>query len=291
LNEINGRVIFVADNLNISKLQILSNLPHLRTTSTFDDVLLKHQRESIEQLESLGTASFIDHTKLAAESTSEDIRNLCVEATTNSFAAVCVNGTRVDQVVREVKNTPVKVAAVVGFPLGASSSQSKRDEANDYYKKGVDEIDYVIDVGRIKDKDYKYVLANLMEIVSDAKKIESRRITVNVILECCLLTREEIIDASILCAVAGVDYVKTSTGFGKPIPSKNVSGATVEDVKIMKQTVGSKIKVKASGGVSDKDTLLKMILSGASRIGTSAGVKLVLTPEQAKNLIPNENDY
>jgi len=288
--DILGRIHYVAKKLGLSSLHVKSVMQHMFSEQTFKSVLNDHNTESQEQLQTQGTCSFIDHTKLSPEATASDISKLCSEAITNNFAAVCVNGTRVDQAVNELKGTSVAKAAVVGFPLGANSSQSKVQEVKDYINKGVDEIDYVIDVGRLKDGDYKYILPNLIEIQNLCKE---KKVLFKVIIEICLLTRDEIIDACILCRLADVDYVKTSTGMGKPVPPNKNSGADPEIVRLMKQTVGKKTKVKASGGISDPETMGRMIQNGASRIGTSSGVKLNLTPDQARTLFPenNENNY
>jgi len=231
-----------------------------------------------------GSAAFIDHTVLAATTTSAQIKTLCDEALANNFAAVCVNGGRVPQAVEALANSNVKVAAVVGFPLGASSPNSKINETFEYLARGATEIDYVIDIGRIKDRDYKHIFSNLIEIQENVRAFDMAALQrkndlpkVKVILECALLTREEIIDASILCALARVDYVKTSTGF-------STHGALEEHVRLMKQTVGNDISVKAAGGVRDKQALISMIYQGASRIGTSSGLKLIVSPTEAKEL-------
>jgi len=290
-NFINDEIDFIAESLGISKLHIYSHLPHLKSQEAFKEVLLQHQKESSELFQASSSSGFVDHTKLSPEATSADIKKLCDEAKKHSFAAVCVNGGRVEQAVQELKGTNIAVAAVVGFPLGATSSKAKLEETKDLVSKGATEIDYVIDIGRIKDKDYKYILASIYEIVSFGK---TRNVKVKVILETCLLTQQEIVHASILCVLGGAHYVKTSTGMGKPIPPKSVSGAVAEDVKLMKLTVGRNTKVKASGGISDPETFSKMVNNGAFRIGTSNGVKLGLTSEQARELFPNdrnENNY
>jgi len=227
-----------------------------------------------------GSGPFIDHTILAANVTSPQIDTLCKEAKENKFKAVCVEGTRVPQAFDILKDTDILVAAVVGFPLGASSTETKSFEAFQYLASGATEIDMVIDIGALKDKNYRKVYNDVRAVNNSVQSlfyIQPPPI-LKVILECCLLSREEIIDASVLCVLADAAYVKTSTGF-------STHGATEEHVRLMKLTVGNDTKVKAAGGVRDKKALVSMINQGASRIGTSSGTKLVLTGQEAKSQI------
>lgn len=206
---------------------------------------------------------FIDHTLLKPTATSEDINRLCEEAKKYDFMAVCVNGCYVSTAKKNLKNTAIKVAAVVGFPLGASSSESKIEEARICVKDGADEIDMVINLGFLKAKNYEAVAKEIEEV----KKTIGDKI-LKVILEICFLTDEEIKIACQLTKKSGADYVKTSTGFG-------IAGATEHAVKIMMYEVGEFLKIKASGGIKDLATAQKYIDLGVSRIGTSSGVEIV----------------
>jgi deoxyribose-phosphate aldolase len=208
-------------------------------------------------------AAYIDHTLLKADTMARDIENLCAEARENQFYSVCVNGSWVGQACHFLEGTGVKVASVVGFPLGAMSLDVKRFEAEAAIDDGAHEIDVVLNVGRLKAGDDKYVLRELRDVVEAADEWP-----VKVILETCLLTREEKIRACKLVVESGARFVKTSTGF-------STGGATVEDVKLMRETVGPKFGVKASGGIRDTKTALAMIEAGATRLGTSAGVAIV----------------
>jgi len=208
-------------------------------------------------------AAFIDHTLLKAEATAGDIEKLCAEARENHFYSVCVHGSRVAQARHFLAGSDVRVAAVIGFPLGAAAADVKRFEAEAAVDDDAQEIDVVLNIGRLKDGDDKYVLRELRDV---AEAADER--TVKVILETGLLTREEKIRACELVLDSGAHFVKTSTGFGP-------GGATVEDVKLMREIVGPKFGVKASGGIRDTQTALAMIVAGATRLGTSAGVAIV----------------
>ena len=208
-------------------------------------------------------ARYIDHTLLKPEATAKDIERLCAEALEHRFCAVCVNGSRVALALHQLEDTDVKVAAVVGFPLGAMDSDAKRYETEAAIDAGAQEIDMVINVGRFKDGDDAFVLREIRDVVEAA---DGR--PVKVIIETCLLTREEKIRACQLIVESGAQFVKTSTGF-------NSAGATLEDVKLLRETVGPKFGVKAAGGVRDLATALAMIEAGATRLGTSNGVTIV----------------
>jgi deoxyribose-phosphate aldolase len=216
-----------------------------------------------QMLTSAQFASYIDHTLLRAAATARDIEQLCAEARQHGFWSVCVNGSRVDLACHLLDNSNVKVACVAGFPLGAMSGDAKRLEIEAAIDDGAHEIDVVINIGRLKDGDDKYVLRELRDLVEAADERP-----VKVILETCLLTREEKIRACRLAVEGGAHFVKTSTGFG-------TGGATVEDVQLMRETVGPEFGVKASGGVRDTQTALAMIAAGATRLGTSASVTIV----------------
>ena len=208
-------------------------------------------------------AAFIDHTLLKADATARDIEKLCVEAREHKFYSVCVNGSRVAEARHFLEGTDVKVASVVGFPLGAMSADAKRFETEAAIDDGAQEIDVVLNVGRLKDGNDKYVLRELCDVVEAADER-----TVKIILETCLLTPEEKIRACKLVVESGAHFVKTSTGF-------STGGATVDDVRLMRETVGPKFGVKASGGIRDTRTALAMIAAGATRLGTSASVAIV----------------
>jgi deoxyribose-phosphate aldolase len=208
-------------------------------------------------------ASFIDHTLLKADATAKDIEKLCAEARENDFFSVCVNGSWVAEAYHLLEGSDVKVASVVGFPLGAISGDTKRFETEAAIDDGAHEIDVVLNIGWLKNGNDKYVLRELIDVVEAADER-----TVKVILETCLLTGEEKIRACKIVVESGAHFVKTSTGF-------NASGATIADVKLMRATVGPKFGVKASGGIRDTKTALAMIEAGATRLGTSAGVAIV----------------
>ena len=206
---------------------------------------------------------YVDHTLLKAVATKKDIEKLCNEAKEYEFYSVCVNGANVAEAYKQVKDTNVKVAAVIGFPLGAMATDVKVFEAKKAIEDGASEIDMVINVGALKDGNYEYVEKEIAEI----KKAIGDNV-LKVIIETCYLTDEEKVKACELSVNANADFVKTSTGFG-------TGGATIEDVELMKKTVGDKAQVKASGGVKDLDTAKKYIELGATRLGTSSGIEII----------------
>lgn len=208
-------------------------------------------------------ASMIDHTLLKPEATEEEIKKLCLEAKEYGFASVCVNPSNVKFAYDILKDTKVKVCTVIGFPLGANTSTLKAFEAREAIENGATEVDMVINVGKLKAKDYEFVKNDIKAVVDAAK---GKALT-KVILETCLLTDEEKVTACKLSKEAGADFVKTSTGFSK-------GGATAEDIKLMRETVGEKMGVKASGGVRTHEDAVKMINAGASRIGASASIAI-----------------
>lgn len=205
---------------------------------------------------------YIDHTLLKPQATKDDILKLIEEAKEYDFCSVCVNPTWVSLAAEQLKNTDVKVCTVIGFDLGATTTESKVFETSNAIENGADEIDMVINVGALKSKDYAFVKKDIEEVVKAANGK-----TVKVIIETCLLTKEEIVEVCNIAKEAKADFVKTSTGF-------NSGGATVEDVKLMKETVGQ-MYVKASGGIRDFDTAMKMIEAGADRLGVSAGIQII----------------
>lgn len=206
----------------------------------------------------------IDHTALKPNTNKESILKLIAEAKTYDFASVCVNPCWVALAHQELKNTNVKVCTVIGFPLGANTTEVKVFETKDAIEKGAQEIDMVINIAMLKDKEYDYVENEIHQIVEAAKD----KAIVKVIIETCLLTDEEKIKACELSQKAGADFVKTSTGF-------STGGATVHDIALMRKTVGAEMGVKASGGVHTHEEALAMVEAGATRIGASAGVKLL----------------
>lgn len=207
---------------------------------------------------------YIDHTALKADTSLSQIEKLCAEAREHDFFSVCVNSFFVKKSAQLLAGSDVKVCTVVGFPLGASTMETKRFEAMKAVAEGAREVDMVINVSAIKSKDWQYVLDDMASL---AQVTHAQGALLKVILETALLNEEEKRKACELAVKAQVDFVKTSTGF-------STSGATVEDVKLMRSIVGS-MGVKASGGIRDAETALKMIEAGATRLGTSASVEIV----------------
>ena len=206
---------------------------------------------------------YIDHTLLKPESTQEQIDHLLSEAVEYQFASVCVNPTWVAHCSKTLAGTGVKVCTVVGFPLGANTSSVKAFETKDAIANGADEIDMVINVGQLKSGQYEVVEADIRAAVE-----ASQDKLVKVIIETCLLTNDEKVKACQLAVSAGADFVKTSTGF-------SAAGATVEDIVLMRETVGPNIGVKAAGGARSYEDAEAFIEAGATRIGTSSGVAIV----------------
>lgn len=206
---------------------------------------------------------YIDHTLLKADATNEQITKLCNEAKEYDFASVCVNTSYVPLCKELLKDSDVNVCCVVGFPLGAMDTVSKAFEAKTAVTNGAKEVDMVINIGKLKDKDYDYVTNDIKEVV-----LASKPAIVKVIIETCLLTDEEKVEACKCAMKANAEFVKTSTGF-------STNGATVEDVALMKKTVGDTCKVKAAGGIRSYEDAMKMIEAGADRLGCSAGIKIM----------------
>lgn len=206
---------------------------------------------------------YIDHTILKADATPEQIVKLCEEAKQYDFMSVCVNPAYVPLASRELKGSNVLVCTVVGFPLGMNLPETKAEEARLVIKMGAQEVDMVINVGRLKARDDKFIEDEIRLV-----KHACGDVLLKVIIEACLLTDDEKVRACLAAKKAGADYVKTSTGF-------STGGATAADIALMRKTVGQKMGVKASGGVRNKADALLMIQNGASRIGTSGGVKIV----------------
>ncbi|MDF2677152.1 MAG: deoxyribose-phosphate aldolase [Bacillota bacterium] len=216
---------------------------------------------SIENIE-----KYIDHTLLKADATKEMIKKLCEEAVQYGFYSVCVNSCHVNLCKKLVANSDVKICSVIGFPLGAADSDSKVFEAKHAVENGADEIDMVINVGALKSKDYEYVFNDIKQVVKAIYDTNKNAI-LKVIIETCLLTDEEKIKACELSLDAKAHFVKTSTGF-------STGGATVSDIKLMKNAAKGKLKVKASGGIRTLNDAIQMINAGADRIGASASVKI-----------------
>jgi deoxyribose-phosphate aldolase len=211
-------------------------------------------------------AKFIDHTLLKPEATSADISLLCAEAMEYNFFAVCVNPIFVRQAVKELSASDVTVASTVGFPLGANLTDIKIAEAQRALSEGAEELDLVANIGALKEGNLEYVLAEIQSIVKVAKER-----LVKVIIECDLLSQEEKISATKLCIQAGAGMVKTSTGF-----LKTGVGATVEDVQLLKEIIGSAaLRIKASGGIKNAEKARALINAGAARLGCSASVEIV----------------
>jgi deoxyribose-phosphate aldolase len=208
-------------------------------------------------------AKYIDHTLLAMNATEDQIRKLCDEAKEYHFYSVCVNSGYVPLAARLLNGTDVKVCSVVGFPLGAMLTSAKAFETEMAVKAGAQEIDMVINVGWLKSNDWDAVKQDIEAVFNACGAVPLK-----VILETCLLTKDEIVKVCEICKQIGVAFVKTSTGF-------SVSGATVDDVKLMRDTVGNEMGVKASGGIRDRQTAEKMVQAGASRLGASASIAIV----------------
>lgn len=207
----------------------------------------------------ISMAAFLDDTLLKPDATPDQIKAICSEAKEYHTASVCVNSWYVPLVAEELKGTDVKVCCVIGFPLGACTTETKGAETADAIKKGAEEVDMVINIGAAKAGDWGYVEKDIRKVVETAKG----KALVKVIIETCLLTDEEKIEACLAAKRAGADFVKTSTGF-------STGGATEEDIRLMRKTVGEEIGVKASGGVRTYEKAKAMIEAGASRIGTSS---------------------
>lgn len=209
-------------------------------------------------------AKLIDHTILKPEATKEQIKRLCEEAKEYGFASVCVNSSYVSYCAELLNDSDVAVCTVIGFPFGAMSTVGKAAETRQAVIDGADEVDMVIHVGMLKSGDLEYVENDIRAVVEAA----GNAILVKVILENCLLNKEEIVTACEICKKAGADFVKTSTGF-------STGGALEEDVLLMRKTVGEEMGVKAAGGIRSAEAAGKMIEAGANRIGTSSGIKIV----------------
>ncbi|KAL7698056.1 deoxyribose-phosphate aldolase [Lotmaria passim] len=258
--QLNGRILervhFLARELDLPHLE--DKFPHLKVTDG-------SWRKVASFPDDADLGEFIDHTQLKADANDAAFVKLCDEAKAHHFKAVCVNGCRVAECVSRLRESAVQVACVCGFPLGQMTTAMKAAEAKEEVEHGANDVDMVINVGKLKSKNYRYVYEDIKAVcdVCAAAKAVSK-----VILETCLLTEEEIIDGSILCVAAGATFVKTSTGF-------STSGSTPEVVDVMLAVVGNAALVKAAGGVRDRSTALQYVRAGVRRIGTSSGIAIV----------------
>lgn len=213
----------------------------------------------------LEVSKLIDHTQLKASALDADLTKLCEEAVEYNFKMVAINQVWTNFCANELEGTDINVGAAIAFPLGQTTIQSKIQETINAIENGADEIDYVLHIGKLLEKDYDYIEAEMQSIVDVCKK---HNVTSKVIFETCYLQPEDIIAAAKIARKVEPDFIKTSTGFG-------TDGATLENVKLMKDNVGDKVLVKAAGGVRDLATLKAMVKNGASRIGTSSGIKII----------------
>lgn len=211
----------------------------------------------------MNVAKIIDHTVLAADATTETVKRYCEEAKQYKFASVCVNTCHVPLVSQLLKGTEVKTCCVVGFPLGAMLTSAKAFEASEAVRLGAEEVDMVINIGALKDKNYKLVFEDIKAVVAASKPALTK-----VIIETCLLSTEEKIQVSALSVVAGAEFVKTSTGF-------STGGATPEDIALMRKTIGNNAQIKASGGIRTPQDAKVLIEAGADRIGAGNGTLLI----------------
>jgi len=217
------------------------------------------------ELRDKNVAGMIDHTLLKPDATPSDIKVLCNEAKKYSFASVCINPGYVSLCSELLRGTDVKVCTVIGFPLGATTTEVKQFETEQAINNGADEVDMVINIGQLKQGNYDYVQKDVKAVVDTAKR---KNVLTKIIFEISLLTDEEKVKAALISKKVGADFVKTSTGF-------STGGATVGDVALMKFVVGRDIGVKAAGGIRSKEDAEAMIASGADRIGASASIKIV----------------
>lgn len=226
-------------------------------------------------------AKLIDHTLLAQTATEKDIKKLCDEAKKYNFKSVCVNPIFVSFCANELKNSDVKVCTVIGFPLGATTTEDKVAESKQAVKNGADEVDMVINVGEALDSRFDLIENDISCVVRSAKNAgekQNKNVIVKVILETCFLSDQAIVECCKCAVSAGADFVKTSTGFATPKDSSGnllPNGATAHHVEIMRKAVGKDFGVKASGGIRSAKTAAEMLNAGANRLGTSSGVKII----------------
>lgn len=223
--------------------------------------------KDVDHITGKDLAGIIDHTYLKPDADRKTIEKLCAEAREHHFASVCVNTTMVHLAAELLQDSGVNVCAVIGFPLGAATTASKCYEAQEAVRCGAVEVDMVINIGALKSKDYALVEYDIRKVVESVEGT-----LVKVIIETCFLTDEEKVIACALSKAAGAHFVKTSTGFAK-VGDK--SGATVEDIALMRRVVGPEMGVKASGGIRDTETAIAMVKAGATRLGVSAGIAII----------------
>ena len=240
-----------------------------------------NSNESVQKFNyNLDYARYIDHTVLKPNTAKSTVKIFCDEAIEWKFASVCVNPTHVSYVSELLKGSGVKTCCVIGFPLGANTPLVKAVETTEAVKNGAQEVDMVINIGALKDKNYDLILSDIKAVVDAAHPAA----LVKVIIETCLLTDEEKIKACELAMQAKADFVKTSTGFGS-------GGATVEDIQLMKKTVGDSLLVKASTGINDRKTCDAMLAAGAVRMGTSKGIKIIMGDEDSTTVPSGNTSY
>ncbi|MEZ4729499.1 MAG: deoxyribose-phosphate aldolase [Caldilineaceae bacterium] len=242
----------------------LEELIHTRTQQVFN-TKQESANGPLPLLSAAQMATYIDHTLLKPEANEVQIRQLCQEARTFTFASVCVNPTWVELCAALLAGSPVKTCTVIGFPLGATLTTVKAQETAAVIAAGAQEVDMVINLGHLKDQRYHQVYTDIAAVVAVA---HPHQVSVKVIIETCLLTDAEKVAASVLTEAAGADFVKTSTGF-------NSGGATREDVRLMRRSIRPTMGLKAAGGVRSSNDALQMIAAGATRLGASAGVKIM----------------
>jgi len=242
--------------------EVISRLKKIDKTDSISTNDL--ERKNNNSITPADVARYIDHTLLKPEATEGQIETLCEEAVKYGFFSVCINSSWVAYCAKKLRGTGVKICAVVGFPLGAMDSRTKAYETRNAIENGADEIDMVINVGALKNGDLKTVEEDLRSVIRACRSTT----TTKAIIETCLLTDDEKIIASQLVKKTGYDFVKTSTGFSK-------AGATAHDIVLMRRTVGPKMGIKAAGGIHNFEEALLMIRSGATRLGASAGIKII----------------
>lgn len=223
-------------------------------------------------MNNISLSQYIDHTLLKSDAKELDIIKLCEEAMENKFASVCINSSYVEFASKQLKDSNVNICTVIGFPLGASTTEAKAFEAEDAILKGATEIDMVINIGKLKDKNYEYVRNDIKAVVERCKG----KAILKVIIESCLLTEDEKIAVCKIAYEENANFVKTSTGF-------STGGATIEDVKLMRKVVGDVMGVKASGGIKTYEDAVKMIEAGATRLGTSASIDIINKKSRARD--------
>ncbi len=263
LNNVEKEKRFI-DFLNTIQSKYNFNDTKAKFLEYFDELVSKGLG-NVKPVDNEKLAKMIDHTLLKPEAKNDDVIKLCDEAKKYNTMSVCVNPTNISLAYEQLKNTDVKVCTVIGFPLGANTKELKAFETEDAIKNGASEVDMVLNIGKLKSKDYQYVYEDLKAVVEVATKHD---VLSKVILETCLLSDEEKVIACMLSVMAGLDFVKTSTGF-------NTGGANAFDITLMRTIVGDEIGVKASGGVRTRNDAETMIAFGANRIGASATVNII----------------